>query len=69
MGGKTKQTTTRTPYNPAAVDSANKALGGAYGQAQGTIAQELAAALLLRGLTDLLLPAGVFVYSRCLVKV
>ncbi len=39
MGSNTKQTTTRTPYNKAAVDSANAALSSGYGQAQGTIAQ------------------------------
>lgn len=34
MGGKSTQTTKRTPYDPAAVASANKALSGAYGQSQ-----------------------------------
>lgn len=39
MGGSTKQTTTRTPYDVGAVASANSTLANANTQAQGTIAQ------------------------------
>lgn len=39
MSSKSKTTTTNTPYDPAAIKAGEGALSGAYGQAQGTVAQ------------------------------
>jgi hypothetical protein len=39
VSSKSKTTTTNTPYDPAAIKAGTTALSGAYGQAQGTIAQ------------------------------
>jgi hypothetical protein len=39
VSSKSKTTTTNTPYDPAAIKAGEGALSGAYGQAQGTIAQ------------------------------